>query len=87
MLRIKQLKVYQPVDFENTLHTYFNTKQWLESQTNARSNIPRVDIVETEEGVLIKSDKDTVKVFRTNIAYINYYEDTKAETKTSAKSK
>lgn len=76
MLKIKQLRVYQPVHFENVPHTYFNNEEWA-AKSSANTKAPIVSMQETEEGVLLKTEKDIVKVFRTNIAYISYFEEQK----------
>lgn len=72
-MKIKQVRVYQSVFFEGAERSYFNSKEYMDTMTT-RPNAPVVDIQETEEGVILRSVRDTIKVFRTNISAISYME-------------
>lgn len=92
-MKIKQVRVYQSVFFEGAERSYFNSKEYMDTMTT-KPNAPVVDIEETHEGVMLRSTRDTIKVFRTNISAISYMEvaDTKkasesAESKKASKSK
>ena len=73
-LQIKSVRVYQAVEFEGAMRTFFLGYEYAITRSTKMSNVPVVNITECPEGVMIKSGKDIVKVFATNIAYISYEE-------------
>jgi len=74
MLQIKMVRVAQAVEFEGAMRTFFLGYKYAAGRSTKMSNVPVVDVEECEEGVIIRSGKDIVKIFRTNIAYISYEE-------------
>lgn len=68
-LKIKQVKVYQSVKFEGAENSYFTPSQYM----SVRSSKPNVQIEEGEHGsVIIRSDKDMIKIGANNVAFIQY---------------
>lgn len=68
--KIKMVKVYQAVEFEKGLHSYFTDTEYLGLKTSAR---PDVTVREQENGsVIIRSSKCMIKIGHANVAYIEY---------------
>lgn len=68
-LKIKQVKVYQSVKFEGAENSYFTPSEYM----SVRTTKPEVSIEESEHGsVIIKSDKDMIRIGANNVAYIQY---------------
>lgn len=67
--RIKQVKMYQAVQFEGAAHTFFTHSDYLSVRTNKSEQT----LEELEDGcVLVRSAKDMIKVGFANIAFIQY---------------
>lgn len=70
-MRIKQVRVYQAVQFENTSHVYFTANEFL--QPTSPSKLRDISIELMANGyVRIVNDKCVVDIGPGNIAYIEY---------------
>lgn len=80
-LTIKQVKVYQSVKFEGGEHSYFIPEKF-----RGLMKMPAMSIEELDNGqVLVKSDKDCIKIGHANVAFIQYeMEASKPEAKKKA---
>ncbi len=70
-MRIKQVRVYQAVEFERTSHNYFTAKEYM--QPSSPNKLKDIDITLLPTGyVRIVSADDVVDVGPGNVAYIQY---------------
>lgn len=68
-LKIKQVKVYQSVKFEGAENSFFTPSEYMSMKTSK----PEITIEEDGTGcVLIRSQKDLIKIGSNNVAYIQY---------------
>jgi len=77
-LKIKSIKLYQSVQFEQTEVRYFNSSTYEHIRRDQpgyqKQNIPEVTLTRLENGgVLIRSGKDIAEVGPANIAAISYF--------------
>lgn len=65
--KIKMVKVYQPVQFEQGLTSYFTDDDYAQGLKKG------LNVREMEDGsVLVRSAKDMIKIGQANVAYIQY---------------